>query len=112
MLAYHPSTDAFSVSLELQGGVCSENVTIICSHSNEGSAPLWIRNGTPESGVVLRVAFPGAKYTVHRTTEHRAAITGVNNVRALDGHLIQCAYEIDGNLIKSNAVKYSFISPG
>ena len=65
-----------------------------------------------ESGEVLGTAFPGAMYTVQALTEHTAYITGVDTVRALDGHLIQCAYTNLGNLVKSNAVKFSFIPPG
>ena len=75
-------------------------------------APLWIHNGTAESGQLLVTAFPGATYTVLTRTEHTTIITGVDNVRALDGHVFQCAYEDLGNLVKSNAVKYSFIPPG
>ena len=104
-------TAAFTVSLELQGH-CSDQLTLICRHSDTGMAPLWIHNGTVEGGGVLATAFPGAVYTVHATTEHTTTITGIDNVRALDGHVIQCAYEALGNLTKSNAVKYSFIPPG
>ena len=87
-------------------------LTLICRHSDTGMAPVWIHNGTVESGVVLVTAFPGAVYTVQAKTEHTANITGIDNVRALDGHVIQCAYDDLGTLIKSNAVKFSFISPG
>ena len=75
-------------------------------------APLWIHNGTVESGQLLGTAFPGAVYTVLTRTEHTASISGVDNVRALDGYFFQCAYEYLGNLIKSNAVAFSFIPPG
>ena len=51
-------------------------------------------------------------YTVEALTEHTATIAGVDNVRVLDGYLIQCVYDYLGNLIKSNAVKFSFIPPG
>ena len=102
---------AFTVSLELQGH-CSDQLTLICRHSDTGSAPQWIHNGTLESGQLLATAFPGAVYTVQARTEHTATITGINHVRALDGHVIQCAYSILGTLTKSNAVKYSFIPPG
>ena len=107
-----PFTAAFNVSLELLGGDCSDQLTLICRHSDDGSAPLWIHNGTVESGAVLATAFPGAVYTVLARTEHTATITGIDNVRALDGHVIQCLYEELGNLTKSNAVKYSFFPPG
>ena len=75
-------------------------------------APLWIHNGTVESGQLLATAFPGAVYTVLTRTEHTTTITGVDRVRALDGYLFQCAYEDLGNLTESNAIKYSFIPPG
>ena len=65
-----------------------------------------------ESGSVLGTAFPGAVYTVQTLTEHTTTITGVDSVRALDGYLIQCVYTNLGNLVKSNAVQFSFIPPG
>ena len=103
---------AFNVSLELQGH-CSDQLTLICRHSDDGSPPLWIHNDTTvEAGDVLGTAFPDAVYTVQALTEHTATITGVDTVRALDGHVIQCVYNVLGNLVKSNAVKYSFIPPG
>ena len=107
-------TAAFNVSLELQGGSCSDQLTLICRHSDVGAAPLWIHNGTLESGDVLGNAFQGATamYTVLTRTEHTATISGVDNVRALDGYIIQCAYEDLGNLVKTNIVKYSFLPPG
>ena len=105
-------TAVTNVSLELQGGECSDQLTLICRHSEIGMAPQWIHNGTVESGEPLGTAFPGAVYTVQTTTEHTATITGVGNVRALDGCVFQCGYVIDGNLTKSNAVKFSFIPPG
>ena len=105
-------TAAFNVSLELQGENCSDQLTLICRHSETGVAPLWIHNGTLESGSVLGDAFPGAVYTVLPRTEHTATISGVDTVRALDGYSIQCAYEDLGNLIRSNAIKYSFFPLG
>ena len=102
----------FTVSLELQGGECSDQLTLICRHSDDGSPPVWIHNGTAESGQLLVTAFPGAAYAVLTRTEHTTTITGVDNVRALDGYVFQCAYVDLGTLIKSNAVKYSFIPPG
>ena len=102
----------FNVLLELQGGKCSDQLTLICRHSEAGTAPLWIHNRTFEGGSTLGDAFPGAVYTVLTRTEHTTTITGVDSVQALDGYLIECVYEDLGNLIKSNAVKYSFIPPG
>ena len=104
-------TAVLTLSLELQGH-CSDQFTLICRHSDHGTSPVWIHNGTVESGVVLSTAFPGAVYTVLARTEHTATITGIDNVRALDGHVIQCVYEDLGTLTKSNAVMYSFIPPG
>ena len=105
-------TAAFNVSLELQGGKCSDQLIFICRHSDTFNPPEWIHNRTVDSGENLGTAFPGAVYTVQSTTEHRVTIIGVDNVQALDGHLIQCVYNVLGNLIKSNAVKYSFFPPG
>ena len=98
-------TAVFTVSLELQGGNCSDQLTLICRHSGSDAFPLWIHNRTVESGDVLATAFPGAVYTVQTRTEHTATISGVG----LDGIIIQCVYNRLGNIIKSNAVQYSFI---
>ena len=73
---------------------------------------MWLHNGTLESGEVLSTAFPDAVYTVLTRTEHTTTISGVDNVRALDGYVFQCAYDDLGTLVKSNAVKYSFSPPG
>ena len=75
-------------------------------------APLWIHNGTAESGSAIGDAFPGAVYAVLTRTEHTASISGVDNVRAFDGYVFQCAYENLGKLVKSNALAFSFIPPG
>ena len=107
-----PVTAAFSVSLELQGGNCSDQLTLICRHSDILTDPNWIHNGAVEEGQLLSTAFPGAMYSVRSNTEHRVTISGMGNVQALDGYIIQCAYSIQGNLIMSNAVQYSFIPPG
>ena len=39
-------------------------------------------------------------------------ISGVGNVQALEGAfiIVHCAYNINGNLIKSNAVMYKYMS--
>ena len=104
---------AFNISLELQGGNCSDQLTLICRHSDVITPPEWIHNGTHENGDVLITAFPdGAVYTVQSTTEHTVAISGVGSVRVLDGFDIQCVYSVLGTLIKSNRVHYSFIPPG
>ena len=100
-------TAVFNVSLELQGGNCSNQLSLICRHTDSGAAPLWIHNGTVEGGEVLATAFPGAVYTVLTRTEHTATISG-EGIERLDGFIIRCAYEDLGNLIRSNAIKYSF----
>ena len=105
-------TAVFTVSLELQGGNCSDQLTLICRHSDVPTDPSWIHNGTAESSQLLNTAFPGTMYTVQTNTEHRVTISGVGNVQALDGYIIQCVYSIRSNLVKSNAIKYSFIPPG
>ena len=109
-LLLHP-TASVNVSLELQGD-CSDQLTLICKHSDVLTPPLWLHNRTVESGEVLGTAFPGASYAVLTRTEHTTTITGVDSVRALNGYFIQCAYDDLGNLIKSNAVQFSFIPPG
>ena len=100
-----------NISLELQGD-CSDQIILICRHSDVFSNPNWIHNGTAEGGQLLSSAFPGVWYSVQSITEHRVTISGVGNVQALDGYIIQCVYNILGYLIKSNAVQYSFIPPG
>ena len=102
------------MSLKLQGGNCSDQLTVICRHSAVITPPNWIHNGTMSriTGDVLDTAFPGTEYTVESLTEHRAIISGVNSVQALDGHFIQCVYDVLGTIAKSNAVQFSFIPPG
>ena len=105
-------TAAFNVSLELQGGDCSDQLTLICRHSDVLNDPNWIHNGTAQGAQLIDTAFPGVMYSVQSNTEHKLTISGVGNVQALDGYIIQCVYSILGNLIKSNTVKYSFVPPG
>ena len=106
-------TAAFNVSLKLQGGNCSDQLTLICRHSDIDTDPNWIRNGTVEAGQLLTTAFPGlTRYSFQNSTEHRVTVTGVDNVTALDGYVFQCVYSIQGSLIKSNAVQYSFVPNG
>ena len=105
-------TAALNVSLELQGGDCSDQLTLICRHSNVQADPVWIHNDTVESGEVLATAFRGSVYSVQTIAEHRVTVSGMDRVRPLDGYIIQCVLSILGNITKSNAVKYSFIPPG
>ena len=100
-------TAVFNVSLELQGGNCSDQLTLICRHDAVLIDPNWIHNGTVESGQFVDTAFPVSGYSFQSNTEHRVTVTGVDSVTALDGYIIQCAYSI-GTIIKSNAVQYSF----
>ena len=101
------------MSLELQGGNCSDQLTIICRHSAVITPPNWIHNGTVSNitGDILITAFPGTEYTVESLTEHRVTISGVDSVQALDGYFIQCVYDVLGTIVKSNAVQFSFIPP-
>ena len=109
-----PFTAAFNVSLELQGGNCSDQLTLICRHSAVITTPNWIVNGTTNSitGDAIGTAFPETEYTVESLTEHRVTISGVDSVQALDGHFIQCVYDVLGTIVKSNAVQFTFIPPG
>ena len=105
-------TAAFSVSLELQGD-CSDQLTLICRHADTLFDPTWIHNGTAEDGQLLTTAFPGlTMYSFQNSTEHRVTVTEVDDVAALDGYVFQCVYGIQGTLIKSNTVKYSFVPNG
>ena len=71
----------FTVSLELQRGERSDQLTLICRHSANGNDPQWIHSDTTaEGGDVLDTAFLGAVYTVQALTEHNATITGVDTV--------------------------------
>ena len=106
-------TTAFTVSLELQGGSCSVQLTFICRHNDILSDPNWIHNGTAEGGQLLATAFPGmTMYSFQSRTEHRVTVAGVDDVTALDGYVFQCVYSIQGTPIKSNTVQYSFIPNG
>ena len=64
------------------------------------------------AGDTLGTAFPGTEYTFESLTEHRATISGIDSVEALDGHSIQCVYDVLGTIEKSSAVQFSFIPPG
>ena len=104
----------FTISLEIQGGDCSDQLTLICRHDDIRSDPNWIHNGTAaKGGELLASAFPGlTMYSFQNSTEHRVTVTGVDDVTALDGYVFQCVYSILGTPIKSNAVQYSFIPNG
>ena len=105
-------TAAFNVSLELRGD-CSDQLTLICRHDAVPTDPNWIHNETSEGGQILASAFPGlTMYSFQNSTEHIVTVTRVDDVMALDGYVFQCVFGIQGTLIKSNAVKYSFVSNG
>ena len=98
-------TAVFNVSLELQGGSCSDQLTLICRHDAVPTDPNWIHNGTAEAGELLVDAFPGLMmYSFQNSTEHRATVTEAGIIA---GYIFQCVYSIRGNPIKSNAVKYT-----
>ena len=95
----------FQVSLDLQWDYCSGLLTLICSHSNAGTNPLWIYNGTAAGGVPLD-NIPGAEYTVATSTRHVAVIRGIENVMALDSFTFQCVYHQLNAVVKSNKEQY------
>ena len=106
----HNLTAVFSVSLEFQGGSCSDQLTLICRHDAVPTDPAWIHNGTVEGGELLASAFPGlTMYSFQNSTEHRATVTEAG---ILAGYIFQCVYSIRGTPIKSNAVQYSFVPNG
>ena len=104
---------AFTVVLELQGGDCSDQLTLICRHDAVPTDPTWIHNGTAEGGELLATAFPGlTMYSFQNSTEHRVTVTGEDNAATLDGYVFQCVYSIRGTPIRSKAVQYSFFPNG
>ena len=104
-------TAVFNVSLELQTD-CSDQLTLICRHDDVPTDPTWIHNGTAGAGELLATAFPGLMmYSFQNNTEHRVTVIGVGNLPAVNGY-IQCVYSIQGTLIKSNAIQYSFVPNG
>ena len=108
---FTPHTAAFNISLELQGE-CTDQLTLICRHSLVPTDPSWIHNGTADGGQLVDTAFPGSNYSFQNRTEHRVTVTGLDDVAALDGYVFHCVYSIHGTLIKSNAIKYSFLPYG
>ena len=60
-------TPAFNISLELQRD-CSDQLTLICRHSDILSDPSWIHNETMGSSQLLDMSFPGAMYSVQSNT--------------------------------------------
>ena len=103
----------FNVSLELQRGNCSDQLTLICRHSDVITPPFWIHNGTMSriAGDTIGTAFPGSVYTVKSLTEHKVTISGVDSVQVLNGYFIQCVYDVLGTIAKSNAVQFSLTPP-
>ena len=83
----------FQVSLDLQWDYCSDQLTLICTHSNADTDPLWIYNGTAAGGVGLDT-IPGAEYTEATSTTHVAVIRGIENVMAVDSFTFHCAYNL------------------
>ena len=97
----------FQVFLDLQWDYCSDQLTLICTHSNANTDPLWIYNGiTSASGVGLD-NIPGAEYTEVTTTRHVAVIRGIENVMALDSFTFQCVYNLLNSVrVRSNKEQY------
>ena len=95
----------FQVSLDLQWDYCSDQLTLICTHSNADTNPVWIYNGTSDDGVGLG-NIPGAEYTEATSTRHVAVIRGIENVTALDSFTFQCVYHRLNAVVKSNEEQY------
>ena len=96
----------FQVSLDLQWDYCSDQLTLICTHSNAGTNPLWVYNGTAAGGVALD-NIPGAEYTEATSTRHVAVIGGIENVTALDSFTFQCVYNLlNSGRVRSNKEQY------
>ena len=95
----------FQVSLDLQWDYCSDQLTLICTHSNTDTNPFWIYNGTSAGGVSLD-NIAGAEYTEATSTRHVAVIRGIENVMALDSFTFQCGYHRLNAIVKSNEEQY------
>ena len=96
----------FQVSLDLQWDYCSDQLSLICTHSNAGTDPIWIYSGiTAASGVGLD-NIPGAEYTEATSTRHVAVISGIENVMALDSFTFQCVHHTLNAVVKSNKEQY------
>ena len=95
----------FQVSLDLQWDYCSDQLTLICTHSNADTNPLWIYNSTAAGGVALD-NIPGAEYTERTSTRHVAVIRGIENVTAVDSFTFQCVYHTLNAVVKSNKEQY------
>ena len=95
----------FQVSVDLQWDYCSDQLTLICTHSNANTNPNWIYNGITAGGVGLG-SIPGAEYTEATSTRHVAVIRGIENVMALDSFTFQCVYQRLNATVKSNKEQY------
>ena len=96
----------FQVSLDLQWDYCSDQLILICTHSNADTNPLWVYNGTAASGVGLD-NIPGAEYTEATSTRHVAVIRGIEIVTALDSFTFQCVYNLLNSVrVRSNKEQY------
>ena len=97
----------FQVSLGLQWDYCSDQLTLICTHSNANTDPLWIYNRITAAGGVGLDNIPGAEYTEATSTRHVAVIRGIENVMALDSFTFQCGYNLVNNVTaRSNKEQY------
>ena len=96
----------FQVSLDLQWDYCSDQLTLICTHSNVNANPFWIYNGKSDNGVGL-ANIPGAEYTETTSTRHVAVIRGIENVMDVDSFTFQCGYNLLNNVTaRSNKEQY------
>ena len=97
----------FQVSLDLQWDYCSDQLTLICTHSNANTNPFWIYNGITEANGILLDKIPGAEYKVSTSTRHVAVIGGIGNVTAVDSFTFQCVYNLLNSVrVKSNKEQY------
>ena len=96
----------FQVSLELQSTPCSDQLTLICTHSEATYSPSWVYNGTSASGVAID-NIPGANYTEATSTRHVAVIHGLENVMAVDSFSFKCVFNrLNNPQERSNEKQY------
>ena len=97
----------FQVSLDLQWDYCSDQLILICTHSNASTDPFWIYNGITAAGGVRLDNIPGAEYTEATSTRHVAVIRGIENVMALDSFTFQCVFNLLNSVrVRSNKEQY------
>ena len=97
----------FQVFLDLQWDYSSDQLTLICTHSNANIDPFWLYNGITAAGGVALDNIRGAEYTEATSTRHVAVIRGIENVMAVDNFTFQCGYHIV-NSVKVTSNKEQF----